>query len=429
MSGPAPRGRRRRVAVACQGGGTHAAFTWGVLTEILATTQAWDADPDGGDTVDIAALSGTSAGALCALASWYGLTPNRADPSCGSVDAAIERLDHLWTTFAARTPSETFFNQLTATVFEARSKGFPFPTGSPYGLPQRLAMRTMAATGVRPEYLGFGPLLADLAPHFGEVDWRAVAEGGPRLVVGAIEVLSGNVEAFDTDATLEAMGLREPSVTGGRSANRWRTRRPLTLEGVAASGTLPEVLPAQAIGGMTFPTCEPGETVTRTGYYWDGLYSQNPPVRELLDRDDPDEKPDEIWVVRINPQEIRVDSLEVGLDDIHDRENDLAGNLSLNQELDNILTLNHWIERHGTAHPPLAGRKAVALRTIKMTRETAWGLRHTTKLDRGRGHLEALREEGREVTARWLSDWRRLGDDFDRYPDDARYPEPLPEPV
>jgi NTE family protein len=416
--------RRRRVAVACQGGGTHAAFTWGVLTEILATAQAWDEDPGGGDTVEVVALSGTSAGALCALAGWYGLTPNDADPSCGSADAAIERLDHLWTSFAARTPTETLHNQVAAAILEMRSKGFPVATGSPYALPQRLAMRALAASGARPEYLGFAPLLADLAPHFGDVDWNAVADDGPRLVVGAIEVLSGNVEAFDTDATLWEMGLRERP---GPDDNRWRIRRPLTLEGVAASGTLPQVLPAQPIEGMTFPTCEPGATVTRTGHYWDGLYSQNPPVRELLDRDDPDQKPDEIWVIRINPQEFQPGSPHIGLDAIHDRENDLAGNLSLNQELDHILTMNRWIARHGTEHPPLAGRKVVDVRTIKMARETAWGLHHTTKLDRSRGHLEALREEGREVAARWLADWRRLGDGFDRYPDDARYPEPLPD--
>jgi NTE family protein len=51
-------------------------------------------------------------------------------------------------------------------------------------------------------------------------------------------------------------------------------RRPLSLEGVAASGTLPELLPAQEIGEKVFPTCDPAKTVTRTAYYWDGLYSQ-----------------------------------------------------------------------------------------------------------------------------------------------------------
>ena len=63
----------KKVAIACQGGGTHAAFTWGVLTTILEAKKLWDARPEDGDTFDIVAISGTSAGALCALATWYGL--------------------------------------------------------------------------------------------------------------------------------------------------------------------------------------------------------------------------------------------------------------------------------------------------------------------------------------------------------------------
>ena len=35
------------------------------------------------------------------------------------------------------------------------------------------------------------------------------------------------------------------------------------------------------------------------GTYWDGLFSQNPPIKELTD-----EKPDEIWVIQINPSEL-----------------------------------------------------------------------------------------------------------------------------
>ena len=74
----------KKVAIACQGGGTHAAFTWGVLTQILETKKRWDADRDAGDKFDIVAVSGTSAGALCALATWYGLVPNTGDPECGT---------------------------------------------------------------------------------------------------------------------------------------------------------------------------------------------------------------------------------------------------------------------------------------------------------------------------------------------------------
>ena len=36
---------------------------------------------------------------------------------------------------------------------------------------------------------------------------------------------------------------------------------------------------------------------TYGGVYWDGLFSQNPPVREL-----PDARPSEIWVIQINPE-------------------------------------------------------------------------------------------------------------------------------
>jgi NTE family protein len=178
------------------------------------------------------------------------------------------------------------------------------------------------------------------------------------------------------------------------------------------------------IGNTMFPTCEPDKVVTRNAYYWDGLYSQNPPVRNLLDVGTKAEKPDEIWVVRINPQEISPQSQKVSLEDIKDRENDLAGNVSLNQELDHILTINRWIAEHGNSHPPLKGRKIVEVRTIKMRRETAWGLQHTSKFDRSAGHFAKLREEGKAVAEQWLADWRAGGKDFASYPNDARYPEP-----
>jgi NTE family protein len=200
-------------------------------------------------------------------------------------------------------------------------------------------------------------------------------------------------------------------------------RRPISLEGVAASGTLPELLPAQVIPDTVFPTCDPGKTVTRDAYYWDGLYSQNPPVRELLDAPTPEEKPDEIWVIRINPQEQYTYAGALGLEEIKDRENALAGNLALNQELDHILAINQWIERYGCDHPPLADRKTVIVRTIKMSRATAWSLKYTSKFDRSPIHLNRLHDEGVAIARRWLADWRTLASKFACYPNDARYPE------
>ena len=101
----------------------------------------------------------------------------------------------------------------------------------------------------------------------------------------------------------------------------------------------------------------------------------------------------------------------------------LAGNLSLNQELDHILTINRWLEQWGDGNPPLTERKVVQVRTIKMTRETVLGLRYTSKFDRDEEHFTRLREEGKAIAATWLDDWQTQGSDFANYPDDARYPE------
>ena len=179
------------------------------------------------------------------------------------------------------------------------------PGSSPYDIYGTLGLAGLSMMGARRQYLEFPALLEALCPHFDSIDWPAVAKADVRILVGAIEVLSGNFEVFDSNKTLQQMGLLsaydEPDQY---SVTRWRMRRAISLEGVKASGTLPEVLPAQVIKDMVFPTCQPGKTVTRNGYYWDGLYSQNPPVRDLLDAKVKESKPDEVWVIRINPQEL-----------------------------------------------------------------------------------------------------------------------------
>src|SRR5512147_1533134 len=283
---------RKRIAVACQGGGTHAAFTWGVLTTILNTKKSWDARPEVGDTFDIIAVSGTSAGALCALATWYGLVPNSAEADCGTIDKAVERLDSSWTSFAATTPVEIAHNSMASTLLQWKARGVPIPGSSPYDIYGTLGLAGLSMMGARRQYLEFPALLEALCPHFDRIDWPAVAKADVRILVGAIEVLSGNFEVFDSNKTLQQMGLLSAGDEPDQySATRWRMRRAISLEGVKASGTLP--LPAQVIKDMVFPTCQPGKTVTRKGYYWDGLYSQNPPVRELLDAKVKESKPDE----------------------------------------------------------------------------------------------------------------------------------------
>ena len=75
---------RPKVAIACQGGGSHAAFAAGVLRALLA--------PDNFNRFDLVALSGTSGGAVCAALVWSGLISDAGDPA----EEAARRLTAFW---------------------------------------------------------------------------------------------------------------------------------------------------------------------------------------------------------------------------------------------------------------------------------------------------------------------------------------------
>ena len=71
-----------RLALALQGGGSHGAFGWGVLHELLE-------EP----TIEIAALSGTSAGAVNAVIYADGWLSRPEDPRRGAQDALARTHD------------------------------------------------------------------------------------------------------------------------------------------------------------------------------------------------------------------------------------------------------------------------------------------------------------------------------------------------
>src|SRR3954447_25954870 len=88
-------GSERRVAIACQGGGSHTAFTAGVLGRLLSADEL--------DEYRVVGLSGTSGGAVCALLAWSALLDG--DPRAGK-----ERLEGFWADNAAGGPVETAIN-------------------------------------------------------------------------------------------------------------------------------------------------------------------------------------------------------------------------------------------------------------------------------------------------------------------------------
>ncbi|MFC6731426.1 patatin-like phospholipase family protein [Haladaptatus sp. GCM10025893] len=163
----------------------------------------------------------------------------------------------------------------------------------------------------------------------------------PELVVGTVNVNAGEFETFaDEEITVEAM---------------------------LASTALPTLFPAVEIHGHS---------------HWDGLFSQNPPIHDLLTNGT---KPDEIWVVQINPQTRETEPKS--LLEIHDRRNELAGNISMNQELRFIHTVNEWIE---AGHLPREHYNVVRTRKIMFNRD----LHAASKLDRSSDFLAELLELG-----------------------------------
>jgi NTE family protein len=372
-----------KVVIACQGGGIHAAFEVGVLTEILK-------DLEKKKRFELVGLSGTSAGALCALMAWLGLAPTNARP--GSERDAIDKLNDFWDGFVARTPAEKVLNFISFFALrsqEAELLGVKAPLLglSPFSLIAKGVTAGLPLLGVRKQYFEFTDLLAEACPEFDDVKWSEVKT---RLLLGASEIVNGFETVFDS-AVNKGEQVAE--------VNRWRQRLRLSLRGVAASGTLPDFREAEPIDG---------------GYYWDGLYSQNPPVRDFLAKVGKEQKPDELWIVRINPQQWPEQPRSSA--EILDRKNELMGNLSLNKELDFVLTVNAWIDKYGKTGFP-GDYKHVTVRTIKMKEKTADELRYSSKFDRRRDFVDELRREGRDVARAWLERWPNNG----CYPDDAAY--------
>jgi NTE family protein len=382
-----------KVAVACQGGGMHAAFAVGVLDEILQDYEK--------KKFELVGLSGTSAGALCALMAWYGLAPKKGRR--GSPKEARDALRDIWDSFVARTGSEIALNAFTYCSFRAEEQEIPMlgvtapiPGLNPYGLFYNVVAASLPYFGVRKQYFDLGDLLDEACPEFDSIDWEKVDK---RLLIGASEVVEGFETVFDSNVNKAPLTINK-GMRPKDKVSYWRQRLPLSLGGVAASGTLPVFRRA--------------EYIEEDGYYWDGLYSHNPPVREFFSNaNKKEDKPDELWIIRINPQQWP-EPPETHKD-IQDRENELMGNLSLNKELDFIQQVNDWMD-----HKVKFGNKykRVIVRTIKMKQGTADDLQYSSKFNRSRGFLDELRDEGQEVARRWLDSWPN----DECYPEDAGYP-------
>jgi NTE family protein len=204
---------------------------------------------------------------------------------------------------------------------------------------------------------------AMLNEYFDFEELRALARrpGAPALKIGAVEVLSGHFELFEGEE--------------------------LCAESLLASAAIPELFRAVNVPGR--------------GVFWDGLFSQNPPIHDLVEH-----QIDELWVIQINSSTCARVPTETH--EILDRRNALAGNLSMEQELKFIDTINRALAERKIQDSKY---RRIRVSRICLDRE----LNYRSKLDRSPQLVGELRDYGimkwkrfvKERTA-WMDDTRAL---------------------
>jgi NTE family protein len=313
-------GESKRVAIACQGGGSHTAFTAGVLKRLLRAEVL--------KHYEVVGLSGTSGGAVCALLAWDNLLR-------GDTRGAAEALDAFWRDNSATAPHEQIINSWI--LWASSLQNFiTMPVVSPY----------------YDNYFSVSALEEFKRMLERRVDFAKVGlqpeDSYPALLVGAVDLLSGEFKTFNS------------------------RRERITPETILASAAIPTLFRSVRVGDG--------------GTYWDGLFSQNPPVRELTD-----EGPDEIWVIQINPKELETEPKTVI--EIVDRRNELSGNLSLYQELRSIEKIDELLEE-GLLSPD-GTYKQIVVRVIELSRSRfSRSLGTASKLNRDPRFIEDLMSHG-----------------------------------
>ena len=351
---------RKRIAIACQGGGSQCAFVAGALNALLSNGVQ--------HRYRIVGLSGTSGGAITAALGWIGLLKQaHGDPAPvgkGIIDC--------WKDLSARTPLEIGVDALGVMMVRLVEHGvLPSLANSPSSPRFQLMAQAMSQMIGRPE---FTDLRALLVKH---VDFRAlptlVEPDSPVLLLGASDILEGHFKVF----------------TSARSE--------INVDSVLASAAIPNLFPAVWVDGHA---------------YWDGIFSQNPPVMTFLRRGytGKDKIPHEIWVIQVNRTEH--DSVPESPSDIYDRRNHLSGNLSLQHELQMIDLVNLLIQE-GALTDQVRARFGVdltdpiAVRFIRMSEDLQKGLDYPSKLSRQPTFIDKLIADGERQANVFLA---KLGD-------------------
>ena len=194
----------------------------------------------------------------------------------------------------------------------------------------------------------------------------------PVLLVGAADVREGSFKIFSS------------------------VHQEIQVESLLASAAVPNLFPAVEVDGHA---------------YWDGIFSTNPPVTGFLRKTlmGPDTWPEEIWILQVNRAQHETIPERPG--DIFDRRNHLAGNLSLQHELELIDIVNILIQEDGLTDGfrdrfGLTAREPIKVRFIRMSPALQEGLDYPTKLSRQPDHIARLIADGDAQANVFLANFR-----------------------
>lgn len=188
--------RPLKIDIALQGGGSHGAFTWGVLDALLEE-----------GTIGFSGISGTSAGALNAAVLASGFAQ-------GGAVGARQALAAFWGDIGATRAS------FGLDPFEGQASKFNFDANPVFGW-FNAVLSAVSPYQFNP--LGINPLRDVLARH---VDMAAVRAGSIPLFINATVVSTG-----------------QPHIFSGES---------LSLEALLASACLPQLFQAVTIDGVAY---------------------------------------------------------------------------------------------------------------------------------------------------------------------------------
>jgi len=349
--------KRRRIAVACQGGGSQCAFVAGALKGLFS--QGFQ------HRFNIVGLSGTSGGALTAGLAWAALLDQMRGEYTGPIE---DRIIAFWRDLAAQTPLERMLDHFMIESIRLTERGvLPSFATSPSSYTFRWLSEMTSLIIGRPEYTD---LRALIAKHFDFSKMSAAVDPeAPVLLVGAADVPEGTFKIFSSD------------------------HNEITIDSLLASAAIPNLFPAVWVDGHA---------------YWDGIFSSNPPIAGFLQKIYMGKHalPDEIWIIQVNRSES--DSVPEMPSDIFDRRNHLAGNLSLRHEL-RLLEMVNMLLQEGAltdrfrARFGLEASVPITVRFIRMSHELQRGLDYPSKLSRQPDHIENLIAHGEAQAKSFLS--------------------------